>query len=62
MSLKFAGTMIELFFAANCENASTYCSATFKFTASAPPGSRIAAAVFLKASALASAIERMAAA
>ena len=53
---------MELFVLANWAKALTYCSATFKFTASAPPGACIAAAVLRIASALACAIDKIAAA
>src|SRR5471032_2323749 len=43
ISPRLAGTIIELFVLASCAKAPTYCSATFKLTASSPPGSRMAA-------------------
>ena len=60
ISPRLAGTIIELFVFANCANAPTYCSATFRLTASSPPGSRMAAPTWRSASALACASATMA--
>src|SRR5476651_741656 len=61
ISPRLAGMMMELLVLASCANAFTYCSATFRLTASEPPGDWIAAPTS-RSAAVASAGATMAAA
>src|SRR5471032_816513 len=61
ISPRLAGMMMELLVLASCANAFTYCSATFRLTASEPPGDWIAAPTS-RSAAVASASATMAAA
>src|SRR5258708_988164 len=59
-SLMLPGTIMVLFFWASWAKASTARSATFRFTASWPPGDWMASAILRMASAVASATDVMA--